>query len=157
MARRSGHPPTEVCPTPPRCGQRAAGPLHWGGCSPGRDAHRPMIVPSPSGGARNGGGGMVTRSSHRPERTCVGCRQVAPRADLVRLVRESAPGGAAPRVRVDPSGAAPGRPAWLDPAASWLERAPTLGGLPRTFRGPVDTGPLAQSLENPDYTRTWNR
>src|SRR5699024_5369926 len=38
----------------------------------------------PSGGARNGGGGMVTRSSPRPERTCVGCRQAAPRADLVR-------------------------------------------------------------------------
>src|SRR5699024_1107496 len=69
----------------------------------------------PSGGARNGGGGMVARSSHRPERTCVGCRQAAPRADLVRLVREPAPGGAPPRVRVDPSGAAPGRGSWLHP------------------------------------------
>ena len=100
---------------------------------------------------------MVTRSSHRPERTCVGCRQVAPRADLVRLVREPAPGGAPPRVRVDPSGAAPGRGAWLHPAASCLELALKRGGLPRSFRGPVDTGPLAQSLENPDFTRTWNR
>ncbi|ATG52568.1 DNA-binding protein [Brachybacterium vulturis] len=100
---------------------------------------------------------MVTRSSHRPERTCVGCHQVAPRDDLVRLVREPAPGGAAPRVRVDPSGSAPGRGSWLHPAASCLELALRRGGFPRSFRGPVDTGLLAQSLENPDFTRTWNR
>ncbi|HLQ80728.1 MAG TPA: YlxR family protein [Brachybacterium sp.] len=100
---------------------------------------------------------MVTRSSHRPERTCVGCRQAAPRADLVRLVREPAPGGAPPRVRVDPSGAAPGRGSWLHPDVSCLELALKRGGFPRSFRGPVDTGPLAQLLENPDFTRTWNR
>ncbi|MDN6303583.1 MAG: YlxR family protein [Brachybacterium sp.] len=100
---------------------------------------------------------MVTRSSPRPERTCVGCRQVAARDDLVRLVREPAPGGAAPRVRVDPSGSAHGRGSWLHPAASCLELALRRGGFPRSFRGPVDTGLLAQSLENPDFTRTWNR
>ncbi|MDN5821239.1 MAG: YlxR family protein [Brachybacterium sp.] len=100
---------------------------------------------------------MVIRSSHRPERTCVGCHQVAARDDLVRLVREPAPDGAAPRVRVDPSGSAHGRGSWLHPAASCLELALRRGGFPRSFRGPVDTGLLAQSLENPDFTRTWNR
>ncbi len=96
-------------------------------------------------------------SRHRPERTCVGCHQAAPRDRMVRLVREPAPDGAAPRVRIDPSGSAPGRGSWLHPDAACLELALRRGGFPRSFRGPVDTGPLAQELENPDFTRTWNR
>ncbi|AXK44586.1 YlxR family protein [Brachybacterium saurashtrense] len=101
---------------------------------------------------------MDTRSSRsHPERTCVGCRQAAPRAQLVRLVREPAPDGSAPRVRVDPTRSAPGRGAWLHPDASCLDLALRRGGVARSFRGPVDTGLLAQSLEDPDFTRTWNR
>ncbi|GAA1484475.1 YlxR family protein [Brachybacterium fresconis] len=101
---------------------------------------------------------MVTRSSaSRPERTCVGCRQVSPRDQLVRLVRESAPDGAAPRVRPDPTGSAVGRGAWLHPDTSCLDLALRRGGFARSFRGAVDTGLLARDLENPDFTRTWNR
>ncbi|WP_114855261.1 YlxR family protein [Brachybacterium sp. YJGR34] len=95
--------------------------------------------------------------SHRPERTCVGCREVAARDQLVRLVREPAPGGASPRVRVDPSGSAPGRGAWLHPDAACLDLALRRGGLARSYRGAVDTGLLARDLESFDPTRTWNR
>lgn len=91
---------------------------------------------------------METRSSsHRPERTCVGCRKVAPREQLVRLVREPAPGGTAPRVRVDPTGSAHGRGAWLHPDTSCLDLALRRGGVARSFRGAVDIGHIAQDLE----------
>ncbi|MFC5316952.1 MULTISPECIES: YlxR family protein [Brachybacterium] len=101
---------------------------------------------------------MVAHSgSPRPERTCVGCREVAPRDHLMRLVRESAPDGVAARVRFDPSGSAPGRGSWLHPDSSCLELAVRRGGFARSFRSAVDTGSLAQELENPDFTRTWNR
>jgi predicted RNA-binding protein YlxR (DUF448 family) len=47
-----------------------------------------------------------------PERSCVGCRERAPKAELVRVART--PAG----VRVDPHGNAPGRGAYVhrDPA-----------------------------------------
>ena len=113
----------------------------------------------PSGrSARNGGGRVIARSTaHRPERTCVGCRQAAPREQLVRLVREPAPDGVVPRVRVDPTGSAPGRGAWLHPDASCLDLALRRGGPARSFRGRVDTGLLARDLEAFEPTRTWNR
>ncbi|MFC7373915.1 YlxR family protein [Brachybacterium sp. GCM10030267] len=101
---------------------------------------------------------MVAHSApHRPERTCVGCRQVAPREQLVRLVREPAPDGAAPRVRVDPTGSAPGRGSWLHPDAACLDLALRRGGFARSFRGAVDTGLIPRDLENFDTPRTWNR
>ena len=101
---------------------------------------------------------MITRSAaHVPERTCVGCRQVAPREQLVRLVRESAPDGDTPRVRVDPAGSAPGRGLWLHPDAACLDLALRRGGFARSFRGAVDTGHLARDLETFDPNRTWNR
>jgi uncharacterized protein len=50
--------------------------------------------------------------SREPERSCVGCRERAPKAELVRVART--PAG----VRVDPHGNAPGRGAYVhrDPA-----------------------------------------
>jgi predicted RNA-binding protein YlxR (DUF448 family) len=45
--------------------------------------------------------------AHEPERSCVGCRERAPKAELVRVVRT--PAG----VRVDPHGSAPGRGAYV--------------------------------------------
>jgi len=94
---------------------------------------------------------------HRPERTCVGCRQVAASAQLVRLVRESAPDGAVPRVSVDPTRSAPGRGAWLHPDASCLDLALRRGGFARSFRGAVETGHLARDLEESIPTTQWNR
>jgi uncharacterized protein len=50
--------------------------------------------------------------AREPERSCVGCRERAPKAELVRVART--PAG----VRVDPHGIAPGRGAYVhrDPA-----------------------------------------
>src|SRR5690625_6412036 len=79
----------------------------------------------------------------------MGCRQVAARTQLVRLVREPAPDGAAPRVRVDPTRSAPGRGAWLHPDSSCLDLALRRGGFPRAFRGVVDTGQLVRDLGPP--------
>lgn len=100
---------------------------------------------------------MPHTDPHAPERTCIGCRQVAARTQLVRLVREPAPDGAAPRVRVDPTRSAPGRGAWLHPDSSCLDLALRRGGFPRAFRGVVDTGQLVRDLGTPDPTDQWNR
>nr|WP_255719686.1 YlxR family protein [Brachybacterium sp. ACRRE] len=97
--------------------------------------------------ARTGGPVENRSTSHRPERTCVGCRTAAPRDQLVRLVMEQTPEGVAPRVRADPSGSAPGRGAWLHADASCLDLALKRGGFARSFRGAVDTGLLARDLE----------
>ncbi len=93
----------------------------------------------------------------RPERTCVGCRRTAVRDQLVRLVREPAPDGTAPRVLPDPTGSAPGRGAWIHPDADCLDLALRRGGLARSFRGPVQTGHLLRDLEASVPTITWNR
>ncbi len=45
---------------------------------------------------------------HIPQRTCVGCREVQGKRQLVRVVRQ-----ADGRVRIDPTGKAPGRGAYV--------------------------------------------
>jgi predicted RNA-binding protein YlxR (DUF448 family) len=56
------------------------------------------------------------RVKHVPQRTCVGCREVNAKRQLVRLVR-SATG----HIDVDPSGKAAGRGAYLhDRRACWV-------------------------------------
>lgn len=55
------------------------------------------------------------RRKHIPRRTCVGCREVLPKRSLVRIV--NGPEG----VRVDPTGKAHGRGAYLhDKRECWL-------------------------------------
>jgi uncharacterized protein len=49
----------------------------------------------------------VQRVKHVPQRTCVGCREVLPKRQMVRIVR------AANGVQVDPSGKLAGRGAYL--------------------------------------------
>jgi len=56
------------------------------------------------------------RVRHVPQRTCVGCRQVLPKRTLLRIVRT--PEG----VRVDPTGKAAGRGAYLHNVRSCWER-----------------------------------
>ena len=54
------------------------------------------------------------RRRHVPQRTCVGCRQVLSKRSMIRIVRT--PEG----VRVDPTGKAPGRGAYLhDQRSCW--------------------------------------
>jgi len=61
---------------------------------------------------------MPGRKRHVPQRTCVACRQVRPKRELVRVVR-TLDG----RVCVDPSGRLPGRGAYLCGTAACWERA----------------------------------
>jgi predicted RNA-binding protein YlxR (DUF448 family) len=51
---------------------------------------------------------MMSRHKHVPQRTCVICRQVKPKRELIRLVRTPDAG-----VQVDPSGKQNGRGAYL--------------------------------------------
>jgi len=64
---------------------------------------------------------------HTPVRTCVGCRQVLPKRALIRVVRS--PEG----VRVDPSGKAAGRGAYLHDRRSCWD-AGLRGALARALR-----------------------
>jgi predicted RNA-binding protein YlxR (DUF448 family) len=49
----------------------------------------------------------IRRTKHVPQRTCVGCREVLPKRQMVRIVRT------AEGVRVDPTGKLAGRGAYL--------------------------------------------
>ena len=53
-----------------------------------------------------------------PQRTCIGCRGVAGKRGLIRVVRT-----AAGEVVVDPSGKKPGRGAYVHPVAACVEAA----------------------------------
>jgi len=67
------------------------------------------------------------RRRHVPQRTCVGCREVLAKRTLIRLVRT--PDG----VRVDPTGKAAGRGAYLhDRRACW--EAGLQGSLARALK-----------------------
>lgn len=64
-----------------------------------------------------------------PQRTCVGCKVVKPKKELIRIVRS--PEG---EVLVDPTGKKSGRGAYICPSTECLEKA---------FKGSL----LAQALE----------
>ena len=57
-----------------------------------------------------------TRRKHVPQRTCVGCREVLPKRELIRIVRS--PDG----VVIDPTGKISGRGAYLHDRRSCWER-----------------------------------
>ena len=63
------------------------------------------------------------------ERTCVGCRGKANKRDLLRVVRV-----AEGRVAVDPSGAAPGRGAYVHHDAECVDAALQHGSIARALR-----------------------
>lgn len=68
-----------------------------------------------------------------PQRTCIGCRKVRPKAALVRLVR-SADG----RVHVDDRGRAEGRGAYVCPEPECLGKAFRGGRLAHAFKRPSE-------------------
>ncbi|WP_279221417.1 YlxR family protein [Actinomyces lilanjuaniae] len=78
----------------------------------------------------------LARAPHVPERTCVGCRERVPRAQLVRLVL--APGGV---LDVDLRAAAPGRGAWIHPDPQCVARAERRRAFGRALRvsAPLDS------------------
>ncbi|HYJ61674.1 MAG TPA: YlxR family protein [Actinomycetota bacterium] len=79
-----------------------------------------------------------------PTRTCVGCRASAHKGALVRVVR-TATGG-----RVDPTGAAPGRGAYVHRSAACLDRALARNTLARALRADLaedEVGRLRMMIE----------
>jgi predicted RNA-binding protein YlxR (DUF448 family) len=64
-----------------------------------------------------------------PQRTCVGCRSVDAKRQLVRVVR-----GAGGQVSVDPSGKAAGRGAYVHERRSCWEKALSSGVLERALK-----------------------
>lgn len=82
---------------------------------------------------------------HEPQRMCIGCRKVAPKRDLVRLVvsRLSEP----PAVEIDLRGGAPGRGAWVHERPDCVTRAQAKG-IARALR-------IAETVDMTKVT-TWS-
>ena len=70
-----------------------------------------------------------------PMRMCVGCREMKPKRELIRVVRS--PEGA---VSMDTTGKKPGRGAYLCPSAACLAKARKAKRLERTFEVPIPDG-----------------
>jgi predicted RNA-binding protein YlxR (DUF448 family) len=70
----------------------------------------------------------VSALGHEPVRTCVGCRTRATKATLVRVVSGRA------GLKVDGSGSAAGRGAYVHPSPACLEAAGRTGVLARALR-----------------------
>ncbi len=79
------------------------------------------------------------RPKRVPQRTCVGCRTVLAKRQLVRLVR-SAEGG----VAIDPTGKAAGRGAYLHDRRSCWQKALANGALEQALRVNLDEAQRAQ-------------
>jgi predicted RNA-binding protein YlxR (DUF448 family) len=80
-----------------------------------------------------------------PERTCVTCRMPAGKRELLRIVRS--PSG---EVRVDPSGRAPGRGAYVHRDAACARGALERGALARALRtglGQEEAARLGREIE----------
>jgi len=67
-----------------------------------------------------------------PLRCCVGCQQMKPKKELVRVV--AAPTG---EIGIDRTGKAAGRGAYICPTAACLEKAYTAHGLERSLKQKV--------------------
>ncbi|MEO6532432.1 MAG: YlxR family protein [Pseudolysinimonas sp.] len=78
----------------------------------------------------------------KPVRTCLGCRQRAPRSSLVRLVARDG------RVVVDAAARLPGRGAWVHPDLGCIEGAVSRKALGRALRtSSLDTSDLNEWAE----------
>ncbi len=82
------------------------------------------------------------KSKHMPERTCVGCRSVKTKRELVRIVRE--PAGT---VDVDPVGKKSGRGVYVCPNLACLESAVKSGRLKTGLEAEIPAEVIAKIRE----------
>jgi uncharacterized protein len=73
------------------------------------------------------------RQKHIPERTCVGCRDVNSKQEMVRIVRTDE------GVSIDPTGRQPGRGAYLHRLKSCWQSALTRGLLAKALKAELDS------------------
>ncbi|OQY24019.1 MAG: YlxR family protein [Chloroflexi bacterium] len=76
---------------------------------------------------------MSKRPKHVPQRTCIACRTLRPKRDLVRIVRLSSPEGES-TVMVDETGKRSGRGAYLCRQRDCWERALARQQLERALK-----------------------
>lgn len=77
-------------------------------------------------------GRLLPKTRHIPERSCVACGLKLPKRSLTRIVRT--PDG---DIRIDPSGKAAGRGAYLCESPACWERGIGKGGLERGLHSPL--------------------
>ncbi|HEY4865377.1 MAG TPA: YlxR family protein [Candidatus Dormibacteraeota bacterium] len=107
-----------------------------GAASAGQDVLQAQVtLTAPSEGDRG-------RGPRTPSRTCLGCRDESGKGTLLRLVR-----GLDGTVRLDRTGRAPGRGAYLHPSMGCIELARRRRALERALKSQVDTA-LWGELEN---------
>lgn len=85
-------------------------------------------------------GKPAKRPKHTPQRTCVGCRSVLPKRELIRLVRRSE------GVEIDPTSKLAGRGAYLHNQRSCWERG-LKGTLAQALKVTLTPANRAQLLE----------
>ena len=68
-----------------------------------------------------------------PQRMCLGCQEVKPKRELIRIVRS--PEG---EFSVDATGKKPGRGAYICPQMECFAAARKSKGLERSFKSPID-------------------
>ena len=76
----------------------------------------------------------MTRQKHRPQRTCIACRDVKDKRELIRVVRTPEE-----KVVVDPTGKANGRGAYLCRQASCWEKSLEKNILGRALKVTLST------------------
>lgn len=89
--------------------------------------------------ARGGSTGGPAARLAGPQRTCVACRSVRSKGDLVRIVRT--PGG---ELGVDPRGKLAGRGAYCDPDPACLERGLREGAIAKALETTIDVDTAAR-------------
>jgi uncharacterized protein len=95
-----------------------------------------------------------------PVRTCIGCRQTAAAAELLRVVVAMASSGADLVLVVpDPDRSAPGRGAWLHPDLECAQLAQRRRAYGRALRvpGPIDAAAIVELLSRRAGTCSSNR
>lgn len=83
-----------------------------------------------------------TRRRHVPQRTCVACRRVDNKRELIRIVRSKEHG-----VQVDPTGKASGRGAYLCPVRDCWDKALKGSLLARALKTPITEEEMAALRE----------